>query len=207
MMACLLCGDGQSASSGLFVNESWAGKWQSACDHGACGNCLKEWIAEELPACRENHQLRVQCFAPGCAKTLSQKLVLHISSAAEEFADELDKRFQLESNLMYPETCRVNCPKKDCVGLGYQEFGTLMCFLCEYQWPAQAGHGLDLQHAGFMLPENVRPCPRCDVLIEKDGGCDHITCSQCGFDFLWSTMGAWNPDFVPVYPEIYDDFE
>lgn len=28
-------------------------------------------------------------------------------------------------------------------------------------------------------------CPRCRFVIEKDGGCSHMTCSRCAFEFYW----------------------
>ena len=31
----------------------------------------------------------------------------------------------------------------------------------------------------------ARRCPRCQFIIIKDGGCDHVFCEQCHFDFNW----------------------
>ncbi|KAJ4334824.1 hypothetical protein N0V95_009067 [Ascochyta clinopodiicola] len=31
----------------------------------------------------------------------------------------------------------------------------------------------------------ARRCPRCQFVIIKDGGCDHVFCEQCHFDFTW----------------------
>ncbi|CAE8695961.1 unnamed protein product [Polarella glacialis] len=36
-------------------------------------------------------------------------------------------------------------------------------------------------------PTGCKCCPRCGVVIEKDGGCDHMTC-RCGHRFSWSTL-------------------
>ncbi|KAF9692630.1 hypothetical protein EKO04_009629 [Ascochyta lentis] len=32
----------------------------------------------------------------------------------------------------------------------------------------------------------ARRCPRCQFVITKDGGCDHMFCEQCHFNFDWS---------------------
>ncbi|KAI1758554.1 hypothetical protein GGR53DRAFT_516741 [Hypoxylon sp. FL1150] len=32
----------------------------------------------------------------------------------------------------------------------------------------------------------TRPCPECEVPIEKNEGCDHMICLMCGIDFSWS---------------------
>ena len=28
-------------------------------------------------------------------------------------------------------------------------------------------------------------CPKCDVPIFKNGGCAHMTCKSCKFEFCW----------------------
>ena len=33
---------------------------------------------------------------------------------------------------------------------------------------------------------SVNKCPRCDVLIEKNGGCPHMSCQNCHHNYCWS---------------------
>lgn len=153
---------------------------------------MRQWVESQMPACRSARQLRMRCFDPGCGKTLSQGLVLHVSESARRLAELLERRFDLESNKLFPERQQVDCPRHECVGLGYLGFETVMCFICEHQWPASRAQKAPFCDFVQDLPETVKPCPRCGVLIEKDGGCDHITC-QCGYDFLWSSLAMWEP--------------
>lgn len=38
-------------------------------------------------------------------------------------------------------------------------------------------------------------CPKCAALIEKDAGCDFVTCSLCKTDICWVTKGPrWGPN-------------
>eukprot|EP01013_Petalomonas_cantuscygni_P004953 TRINITY_DN1541_c0_g1_i3.p1 TRINITY_DN1541_c0_g1~~TRINITY_DN1541_c0_g1_i3.p1 ORF type:complete len:824 (-),score=93.19 TRINITY_DN1541_c0_g1_i3:1093-3564(-) len=39
----------------------------------------------------------------------------------------------------------------------------------------------------------AKRCPICSVWIEKNGGCDHITCLVCGSDWCWSCGRNWPP--------------
>lgn len=39
----------------------------------------------------------------------------------------------------------------------------------------------------------VRSCPFCRVAIQKDGGCNHMTCTQCHGEFCWVCLQAWSP--------------
>lgn len=41
------------------------------------------------------------------------------------------------------------------------------------------------------IASNTRDCPRCDSAIEKNGGCNHMTCRSCRYEFCWICMGDW----------------
>lgn len=39
--------------------------------------------------------------------------------------------------------------------------------------------------------KNTRACPHCMVVIEKNGGCRHMTCTHCRHQFCWICMRPW----------------
>lgn len=39
-----------------------------------------------------------------------------------------------------------------------------------------------------------RRCPQCGQGIEKVGGCDHFTCTQCKHEFCWLCLAAYKGD-------------
>ena len=38
---------------------------------------------------------------------------------------------------------------------------------------------------------STRPCPKCKTRIEKNGGCNYVQCSRCGFAFCWVCGDDW----------------
>ena len=49
---------------------------------------------------------------------------------------------------------------------------------------------------------NVRKCPKCKIMIEKNGGCNHMTCPKCQAHICWRCMGVFSAD--TIYPHMTD---
>lgn len=37
----------------------------------------------------------------------------------------------------------------------------------------------------------TEPCPKCAIIIEKNGGCSHMTCGKCKHEFCWNCFGDY----------------
>lgn len=43
-----------------------------------------------------------------------------------------------------------------------------------------------------MIRKTTKPCPQCRVPVEKDGGCMHMYCPRCQFEWCWQCSTRWN---------------
>lgn len=41
------------------------------------------------------------------------------------------------------------------------------------------------------IEANTQSCPKCMSQIEKNGGCNHMTCRKCKYEFCWICLGDW----------------
>jgi hypothetical protein len=51
----------------------------------------------------------------------------------------------------------------------------------------------DEQATQELIGRIAKPCPNthCGVNVQKDGGCDHMTCRACRHEFCWDFMADW----------------
>lgn len=46
---------------------------------------------------------------------------------------------------------------------------------------------------------NFKQCPNCEIIIEKDEGCNHMTCVSCNHQFCWLCMEKYTNDHFAIY--------
>lgn len=49
------------------------------------------------------------------------------------------------------------------------------------------------------INRNTKKCPGCKVNIEKNEGCNHMTCRQCKHEFCWICFVDWKTHCSPGY--------
>lgn len=104
--------------------------------------------------------------------------------------------------------------------------GTRTCWLCGNNLHAPAtceqsekwltDYSNDFEK--IWLSKNTKKCPNCKAYIEKNGGCNHMTCNGCKYEFCWicghewkshtgnayecSTYKSWNNEKVEDYERL-----
>ncbi|KAK0625361.1 hypothetical protein B0T17DRAFT_617461 [Bombardia bombarda] len=181
------------------------------CGHRYCVNCYSYYLSQKIA--EEGEAARIQCPADGCS------LIIDARSLEILVAPELKKRYHALLNQTYVEDketlkwcpapdCQnaIECPvkKKDldkvvptvaclcshrfCFGCREDDHQPAPCELVK-RWLKKCK---DDSETANWISANTKECPKCNSTIEKNGGCNHMTCRKCKHEFCWMCMGLWS---------------
>ncbi|CAG9579605.1 unnamed protein product [Danaus chrysippus] len=195
VLDCPLCLSTFPSSS--MVRLAW-------CSHRCCEPCLRQYLAIEI------YEARVPVNCPVCHENMHPSDVRRIVDNPtlydkyEEFsvrralAADPDTRWCPAPDCSFAVVASgcASCPKLTCLSPGC---GASFCYHCKAAWhPTQtcdAARRTRQQPPRQPQPSidehgEVKPCPRCAVLIVKveDGSCNHMVCCVCGAEFCWLCM-------------------
>jgi len=170
--------------------------------HFFCKPCLSSYCTVTL----ESGPIQsITCAIPNCKALFATHDIKSILSEydmlrIEHREDSRDRRVAMAAKAMLHCECgvvaivkeedmgdgRIACPgsgcgRRFCAKCGNEDHGKESC-----PPPAETVQWLD---------EHSKKCPNCSNRIEKNGGCDHMTCRPpggCGYDFWW-TCGCRYP--------------
>ncbi|GFQ00355.1 probable E3 ubiquitin-protein ligase ari8 [Phtheirospermum japonicum] len=180
----------------------------AACGHLFCVDCWRTYISTSIengPGC-----LTLTCPEPRCESHPGPDMVDSIASP-----DDKDKYYRyLYRSYVESSPNRKWCPAPGCdfaiefdwvEGESYDvacDCGHKMCWNCGEEghspsdcetvakW-AEKNNGSEADSATWVTAY-TKPCPKCRRSIEKNQGCNHMTCGQpCGFNFCWTCLGGW----------------
>lgn len=176
------------------------------CGHEFCECCWYGYVSnaiEKGPLC-----VRETCPEAGCNELITEK---EVSRAAPDLLPKFES-YQLRS---FVETYGMTrwCPGPGCAQIALARNrdvdGIAKCNTCETCFCLKCGEEphapitcKDLavwqekcrnesETANWILA-NTKACPKCGSRIEKNHGCNHMTCSSCKYDFCWICLGKWS---------------
>eukprot|EP01094_Clydonella_sp_ATCC50884_P030053 TRINITY_DN9649_c0_g1_i1.p3 TRINITY_DN9649_c0_g1~~TRINITY_DN9649_c0_g1_i1.p3 ORF type:complete len:186 (+),score=67.58 TRINITY_DN9649_c0_g1_i1:1-558(+) len=144
----------------------------------------------------------MRCAWQGCTRDADFSEALRVLAAADAAPPKVCEQLAskvLERALGAMEDFKW-CPRCDAGGLIEFACRRTICHKCDHEWCAFCGleeaHPEDEREQCIarlemeMLQEwtrgHARPCPQCKVQTEHAGGCTHMTCAQCRFDWCWA---------------------
>ena len=182
-----------------------------------CKECLQEYLRYEIIS----GSYEITCPDTNCLKKGILHLEeINKIAGNELFEKHMDIRLNKE---IVQDWRRARCPKPDCNTICYQgpyfqqniEKKNLswtffscpkckkgFCSKCLDDWhPGMTCQELSADKNGTSLQANtifesdldIKYCPKCNLTIEKTGGCSHMICSRCWHGFCWICLES-----VPV---------
>jgi Ariadne domain/IBR domain, a half RING-finger domain len=85
-------------------------------------------------------------------------------------------------------TVHCSCKHSFCFGCGLNDHQPPPCSLVK-MWMKKCE---DDSETANWISANTKECPKCLSTIEKNGGCNHMTCRKCKYEFCWMCMGLWS---------------
>ncbi|CAG8577037.1 4875_t:CDS:2 [Gigaspora margarita] len=126
-------------------------------DKTICRNCVERYIDANLNG---KGDVFIQCPFEGCKKVIEHNDVKRIAN------QELFER---------------SCGEKSCYTHDVPWHENMSC--AQYEEKSKESEAA----TNHYLMKHTKPCPKCGTHIEKNGGCNHMTCKirSCSYEFCW----------------------
>lgn len=181
------------------------------CGHRFCVSCYRQYLGTKIQT--DGEAARIRCPGEGCTRIVDSKsLDLLVTVDLHDRYHVLLTRTYVDDkeNLKWcpAPDCKyaVECPVKakdlgKVVPTVHCDCGHDFCFGCTLNNHQPAPCSLvkkwlkkceDDSETANWISANTKECPKCNSTIEKNGGCNHMTCRKCRHEFCWMCMGVWS---------------
>ena len=168
------------------------------CGHLCCTQC---WLNYFKTAISEAKVEQIKCVDFLCKEVISEEFILNHIKDDKTLVDKYNK-FKLRAEII-KDNNKKQCPHPDCES--YLEksrntkyvkckLGHEYCFDC-----LKPPHGntscednVDKQFLKWKKHRRIKRCPRCKIFIEKNEGCNHMTCKSCKYEWCWLCEGPYS---------------
>jgi len=160
-----------------------------SCRHMYCEDCVSNFLKTSIDS---RAILELYCPEEACDVRFSKK---HIKELCTEQTFQKYLKFCEDYEVSTNKKLRW-CPIPYCgryvenlKGKSYAkcDCGTKVCFDCGGEW--ETGHRCkgnpDSLYKYWAKNKNIQQCPKCKIRIEKDEGCNHMTCTHCRYQWCW----------------------
>jgi hypothetical protein len=180
------------------------------CSHKFCIGCMGDYFTSKIT---QGEARDIKCPNSRCTCMATYDDVQQVFKKDLKMAQKYEE-FLLKNALDADPNCRY-CPRPGC---GYALFGNkhnpmivcgreqckfTFCFNCREEWHAdstceqyqawKAENAAAEDKFEQWRAKNTKACPKCKSPIEKNGGCNHMTCrlGSCKHQFCWLCMSDY----------------
>ena len=168
------------------------------CGHICCNQCWMNYLKSKILEAKVE---QIECFEYQCNQILSEQFILDHIKKDNKLLEKY-KKFKLRAEILNDPNKR-QCPEKNCdkyLTKGKNKYvkcenGHKYCFKCLRPWHGEDSCEKSLEKDFLNWKKknkNLKRCPKCKIYIEKNEGCNHMTCSNCKFQWCWLCEGEYN---------------
>ncbi|KAJ3330632.1 hypothetical protein HDU76_005216 [Blyttiomyces sp. JEL0837] len=181
-----------------------------SCGHRFCEGCYTRYLTQKVR--EEGESRRIQCLDSQCKVIVDEKTVeLAVDKETHQKYQTLLLRTYVDDNALlkwcpapncdYAVECRLPASLDEVVPSVKCECGHRFCFGCSLPDHQPSTCGLvklwlkkcaDDSETANWISANTKECEKCLSTIEKNGGCNHMTCRKCKYEFCWVCLGPWS---------------
>ncbi|EQC28316.1 hypothetical protein SDRG_13864 [Saprolegnia diclina VS20] len=161
------------------------------CSLAICKTCLRQYLTLRIESGQVSEK---HLCCPGCHAILPDH-VLRTHLSVELYAT-LRK-------MLHDASERPACPYSHCGGTVLStphwllkrrvtcSAGHSICVVCNRPYHLRPTC-VDKAYAQWKKTHDVRSCPQCGRDIERNAGCNHMTCAKCRHEFCWRCLALWS---------------
>ena len=186
-------------------------KAQISCGHFFCDTCIKTYLTNKII---NGKVLDIKCLLGGCPKRYSDEEIEE--NVSEEVFKKYKKFKNIQIKLTNPNKLYLNCPFPDCEEIvdctnpesDFVECNNhhIFCYKCHKLGKHEKGKCLndelnllhEIQNKN-KNGNNYKQCPKCNIIIEKNEGCNQMHCINCGYDFCWLCLKRYTENHYAMY--------
>ena len=169
------------------------------CGHAFCNNCWYDFLSINI---KENKLPSIKCLDFKCKEKLKEEFIINLLNSDIDLIKKY-KRYKLELEIIDDPNKKL-CPYPNCDS--YLELKQIrnkdvscknnhtFCFECLKKPHGKLPCNENLEKSMVEYAKNnfVKKCPKCSIITEKNNGCNHITCSKCGYQWCWLCNQEYN---------------
>lgn len=164
-------------------------KFALGCGHYFCKNCVANYLNENI---NNGKVMDLKCPHGDCESKFARHDIEIVSGS--EIAEKYQKFYEnIEVNL---DKNKKWCPAPNCGRVIIKtskrnhivcECGFHMCFKCGEAWHGRVSCAKNYEnlYKDWASEKEIQRCPHCNIRIEKNEGCNHMTCAFCKFEWCW----------------------
>ena len=167
------------------------------CGHFCCKQC---WLNYFKTFILEANVDEIKCTKYDCSYIILEEFILEHIKEDQNLVDKY-KKFKLRAEILKDENKKL-CPYPDCESYLEKskkskyvkcQIGHEYCFEC-----LKPPHGdkicesLDKKFLNWKKNKRVKKFPKCKIFTEKNEGCNHMTCSNCKYQWCWLCEEKYN---------------